>query len=143
MIDESLLASASVVPEPTPWPNSNRRLLLGQGAPIDPLIRLSTFTDKEFERFIWEWVQGYLSKRYVEVQARGGAGDKGRDVLGWVDSAGVEPRRWDLYQCKRYASGLAPSVKGGVKVDQCGGAKGSHFGPEKGVGIAGARASGA
>jgi hypothetical protein len=35
------------------------------------------------------------------------------------------------------------SVKGGVKVDQCGGAKGSHFGPEKGVGIAGARASGA
>jgi len=28
-------------------------------------------------------------------------------------------------------------VKGGVKVDQCGGAKGSHFGPEKGVGLAG------
>jgi hypothetical protein len=35
------------------------------------------------------------------------------------------------------------SVKGGVKVDQCGGAKGSHYGSEKYGGIAGARTSGA
>ena len=38
---------------------------------------------------------------------------------------------------------LSRDVKGGVKVDQCGGAKGSHLGPEKAAGIAGARASGA
>jgi transposase-like protein len=35
------------------------------------------------------------------------------------------------------------AVKGGVKVDQCGGAKGSHYGSEKYGGIAGARTSGA
>jgi hypothetical protein len=38
---------------------------------------------------------------------------------------------------------MAPLVKGGVKVDQCGGAKGSHYGSEKYGGIAGARTSGA
>jgi type I restriction enzyme M protein len=35
------------------------------------------------------------------------------------------------------------AVKGGVKVDQCGGAKGSHLDPEKHVEECGARASGA
>jgi hypothetical protein len=34
-------------------------------------------------------------------------------------------------------------VKGGVKVDQCGGAKGSHFVSEKHCGLAGAKGSGA
>ena len=36
-----------------------------------------------------------------------------------------------------------PAVKGGVKVDQSGGAKGSHLGREKDGWIAGAKASGA
>ncbi len=35
------------------------------------------------------------------------------------------------------------TVKGGVKVGQCGGAKGSHLDPEKHVEECGARASGA
>ena len=108
MADQPLVQSVQAVPQPTPWPDSNRRLLLGQGAPIDPLVRLSTFTDTEFERFIWEWVNGYLAQRYVEVQARGGAGDKGRDVIGWIDDSAAHPRRWDLYQCKRYESKLTP-----------------------------------
>lgn len=108
MLDDSLVSSAEPIPQPTPWPDANRRLLLGQGAPIDPLVRLSTFTDVEFERFIWEWVEGYLAQRYVEVQARGGAGDKGRDVLAWIDDSTSSPRRWDLYQCKRYDAKLTP-----------------------------------
>jgi hypothetical protein len=41
------------------------------------------------------------------------------------------------------ASFFSITVKGGVKVDQCGGAKGSHYGSEKYGGIAGARTSGA
>jgi hypothetical protein len=110
MVDQSLFASAQSLPLPTPWPDANRRLLLGRGAPVDPLIRLSTFSDVEFERFIWEWVDGFLTKHYVEVQARGGAGDKGRDVLGWIDPSTVTPRRWDLYQCKRYDDKLTPGA---------------------------------
>lgn len=97
------------VPHPTPWPEANRRLLLGQGAPIDPLVRLESFNDQEFERFIWEWVKGYLVPQYMEVQHRGGPGDKGRDVIGWLDQSSVTPRRWDLYQCKRYNDALTPS----------------------------------
>jgi hypothetical protein len=99
----------SPVPKPTPWPDANRRLLLGQGAPIDPLIRLASFTADEFERFIWEWVNGYIARKYNEVQHRGGAGDKGRDVVGWLDDPSIKPRRWDLYQCKGYKDPLTPS----------------------------------
>jgi len=109
MPDESLLVTAEPIPLPTPWPDANRRLLLGQGVPIDPLVRLSTFDDTEFERFIWEWVRGYLASHYFDVQARGGAGDKGRDVIGWIDASSVTPRQWDLYQCKRYDAPLTPS----------------------------------
>lgn len=109
MVDESMVSPAHPIPRPTPWPDANRRLLLGQGIPVDPLVRLSTFTDVEFERFICEWVGGYLAKGYVEVQARGGAGDKGRDILAWIDPPNSKPRRWDLYQCKRYDAKLTPS----------------------------------
>jgi hypothetical protein len=108
MPNESSPTPIEAIPVPTPWPDANRRLLLGQGAAIDPLVRLSTFDDAEFERFIWEWVQGYLASQYVDVQARGGAGDKGRDVIGWIDGSSVTPRRWDLYQCKRYENKLTP-----------------------------------
>ena len=97
------------IPRPTPWPDANRRLLLGQGAPIDPLVRLASFTPDQFERFIWEWVNGYVSNRYVEVQQRGGPGDKGRDVVAWLDESGATQRRWHLYQCKRYKDPLTPS----------------------------------
>jgi hypothetical protein len=41
-----------------------------------------------------------------EVQLRGGAGDKGRDVLVWLDPSNVTPRRCRLYQCKHYADAL-------------------------------------
>ena len=94
---------------PSPWPEANRRLLLGQGAPIDPLIRLETFDDVEFERFVWEWAKGYIAHRYFEVQHRGGTGDKGRDLVAWRDDSSSKPRRWDLYQCKRYKDPLTPS----------------------------------
>jgi hypothetical protein len=97
------------IPVPTPWADANRRLLLGNGAPIDPLVRLANFTDVEFERFIWEWARGYLAHQYIEVQHRGGAGDKGRDVVAWLDPSSIVPRRWDLYQCKRYKDALTPS----------------------------------
>lgn len=100
----------SAVPLPSRWEGANSRLLgLGGGLPMDPLVRLATFNDEEFERLVLEWVHGYLSTQYVEVQARGRAGDKGRDIVAWKDSSRTEPRRWDLYQCKHYAGALTPS----------------------------------
>lgn len=95
--------------EPPPWPGGNRRLLLGAGAPIQPLVRLGTFSDEEFEIFVLEWIHDYLSKKYYQVQRRGGAGDKGRDIVAWIDPPKINPRRWDNYQCKHYKDPLAPA----------------------------------
>lgn len=98
---------------PTPWPNANARLLgLGVGLPVNPLDRLAQFSAAEFERFTLEWASDYLTKQVgiIEVQQRGGAGDKGRDVITWLDQADIIPRRWCLYQCKHYDSRLGTAA---------------------------------
>lgn len=109
-------APLSALPPPTPWPNANARLLgVGAGLPVQPLARLAQFSAAEFERFTLEWASDYLATRVevVEVQQRGGAGDKGRDVVVWLDPSGTEPRRWKLYQCKHYGDRLGPGVAAG------------------------------
>jgi hypothetical protein len=104
------LDAAQSLPAPAPWPNVNARLLgLGVGLPVNPLDRLANFSDTEFERFILEWANGYLSKKVpevYEVQWRGGSGDKGRDIIVWLDPPAVSPRRYLLYQCKHYEKRL-------------------------------------
>jgi len=106
-------ADLSALPVPTRWPNANARLLgVGAGLPIQPLDRLAQFSALDFERFTLEWASDYLSTQIgvVEVQQRGGSGDKGRDVIVWLDPAGANPRRWKLYQCKHYSDRLGSRV---------------------------------
>jgi hypothetical protein len=91
---------------PPPFPGVNRFIL---GAPLQPLERLASFSDKQFEVFVWEWAVDYLAGKYHTVQRRGRAGDKGRDVIAWIDPPDVHPRRWDNYQCKHYKEPLSPS----------------------------------
>ncbi|EPE4155156.1 ABC-three component system protein [Yersinia enterocolitica] len=98
---------------PTSWPNANARLLgLGAGLPVDPLDRLAQFSAPDFERFTLEWASDYLAQLedVDEVQQRGGAGDKGRDVIVWLDSSEVVRRRWRLYQCKHYETRLGTAA---------------------------------
>ncbi|WP_432719232.1 hypothetical protein QQL38_06360 [Pseudomonas syringae] len=103
----------TALPSPTPWPGANARLLgLGAGLPVSKLDRLASFDDSQFERFVLEWGNGYLKAKVpgvYEVQLRGGAGDKGRDVIVWFDPPSAVPRRWHLYQCKHYATALGAS----------------------------------
>ncbi|EOW7075803.1 ABC-three component system protein [Yersinia enterocolitica] len=97
----------------TSWPNANARLLgLGAGLPVDPLDRLAQFSAPDFERFTLEWASDYLAQLedVDEVQQRGGAGDKGRDVIVWLDSSEVVRRRWRLYQCKHYGTRLGTAA---------------------------------
>ncbi|WP_395407891.1 ABC-three component system protein [Pseudoduganella sp. UC29_106] len=106
------------LPAPSPWPGADARLLgVGAGLPIDKLARLATFSADDFERFTLEWASDYLGKteEIFEVQWRGGAGDKGRDVIAWLDAPDVKPRRWRLYQCKRYDANLGLN-KAGVEI---------------------------
>jgi hypothetical protein len=59
----------------------------------------------EWEQFILEWVDSLRSK-YTDVHHCGGAGDMGRDVIGF--KAGVSPSSpWDNYQCKHYNESLS------------------------------------
>src|SRR4051794_2536604 len=102
--------SLETLPPPSPWPGANARLLgLGLGLPVPPLTRLAQFSAAEFERFTLEWATGYLANSLpsvYEVQQRGGAGDKGRDVIVWFDPPESSNRRWHLYQCKHYSAAL-------------------------------------
>jgi hypothetical protein len=101
----------------TPWPNANARLLgVGAGLPVNPLDRLAQFNAKDFERFTLEWAEGYLENNITglyEIQQRGGAGDKGRDILVWLDPPNTKPRRWHLYQCKHYSARLSAGKAAG------------------------------
>jgi hypothetical protein len=102
------------VPKPAPWPNANARLLgVGAGLPVKPLDRLATFSADDFERFILEWADGDLPKSAAgidQIQQRGSSGDKGRDIVVWLDPQSTAPRRWQLYQCKRYDDRLGAGV---------------------------------
>lgn len=97
------------IPANFQWPGANERLTLGQVA-MEPVKILRGFSDEEFEIFTYHWVHFYLKSKYVNVQIRTGAGDKGRDIVAWKDEASVSPRRWDLYQCKHYSEKLSPSM---------------------------------
>ena len=84
---------------------TNQQILLGQ--PLNPLTVITTYSDAEWEMFIREWVEGLRSK-YKQVRRASGAGDKGRDVIGYVEQVSTASA-WDNYQCKHYDHALYPS----------------------------------
>lgn len=80
-----------------------------QGPTMPPLERLKTFSPAQFEDFTNEWAEGYLKKQalYQSVKRLAGSGDKGRDIVGYVDEKGDV---WDNFQCKHYQGRLSPSI---------------------------------
>ncbi|MCD9015207.1 ABC-three component system protein [Parachryseolinea silvisoli] len=74
------------------------------GAPINKLDRVRVMSPDEFEDFVRQWVWGHLTRKYRKVRNIGGAGDKGRDVIGYINDT-----EFEMYQCKHYVSTLAPS----------------------------------
>lgn len=112
--NDNLASQVEALKPSSPWPGANARLLAsGQGLPISALDRLANFSAADFERFTLEWASGYLAEKVpgiVEVQQRGGAGDKGRDVIAWLDPTTVPQRRWRLYQCKHYGTALGAGI---------------------------------
>ena len=74
------------------------------GKPIPKIDRLKIMSEDEFEELVYEWVQGYLKNEYKEVMRLGGAGDKGRDVIGFREDGLI-----DIFQCKHYSNQISPS----------------------------------
>lgn len=84
---------------------TNQQILLGKKQ--DPLEVIRNYSDDEWEQFIREWAEGFREK-YKEVRRASGKGDKGRDVIGYVNSVNAGGD-WDNFQCKRYDHALYPS----------------------------------
>jgi hypothetical protein len=80
--------------------------VVAAGPLIPPLDRLRLMSDGQWEAFVLEWAHS-LKTRYVSVERCGGAGDLGRDVIGFVVAGQAEP--WDNFQCKHYDHALQPN----------------------------------
>jgi hypothetical protein len=106
--DNGIPAFAPILPKAPENPCPIEHILYGP--PIDPEQRIKGYSEDEFENFIREWAfyRGQLAdKRYVQVGRFGGAGDMGRDVVGYLDPVATNGRL-DIFQCKHYGHGLQP-----------------------------------
>lgn len=81
---------------------SNSDVVLG--VPVPPINRLKIVSAEDFEDIIREWITGYCKSKYSKVRKPAGAGDKGRDVIAFINDKG----EWDNYQCKHYDHPLFP-----------------------------------
>ncbi|MEP5339443.1 MAG: ABC-three component system protein [Algibacter sp.] len=84
---------------------NNSMLLKGIGIPA--LKQLQVISADDFEAVVLEWATDYLKNKYEHVIKIGGAGDKGRDVIGYYS---IEKKECDYYQCKHYKSPLGVST---------------------------------
>jgi hypothetical protein len=77
-------------------------------SPIPPERLIVALPDTQLEKFVREWV-GLKKRDYVEVERLTGAGDMGRDVVGYLTKERHEGP-WHNYQCKQYARAITIDV---------------------------------
>ena len=94
-----LYFSASIYP-----PIAEFRAVMAHIAPDRLILQLS---DDELEKFVREWALRRSGS--VEVKLLSGAGDRGRDVVGYHTTKRDEGP-WDNYQCKQYGSTLPTAI---------------------------------
>ncbi len=78
--------------------------LYGSDTNIAPIDKVHIMDEDSFEQFTLEWLFGCKKAKYSSIKRIGGAGDKGRDVVGYYSDGAV-----DYYQCKHYNTGLSPT----------------------------------
>jgi hypothetical protein len=87
--------------------NSSALIQAGQSG-LTPAKIIQTYSSYEWEIFISEWAEGFMPP-YDKVVHLGGAGDKGRDIVGYLGNYKDPLVLWDNYQCKHYKNPLTPS----------------------------------
>ncbi len=77
---------------------------------MDCVRQILALNDKCLEQFVRDWA-AVMTQGYVEVQRFSGAGDMGRDVVGFLTTARHQGP-WHNYQCKQYGRNLqtAPAL---------------------------------
>lgn len=78
------------------------------GKRIIPLKMIEHMSFDDWEDFIEEWID-IKKTEYIEAERFGGAGDKGRDVVGYVTDKNNPNYTWDCFQCKHYENALRPA----------------------------------
>lgn len=104
---QGLAFHAIAPPVPTAMLTPEQILL---GPPVDPRVRVKGYSDDEFENLVREWAFHFgqlREKTYVQIGRFGGAGDMGRDVVGYIDPPSPGSRL-DIFQCKKYDHALYP-----------------------------------
>lgn len=74
---------------------------------MTPRKIIQFFTADVWEEFVVEWTEGFETPYHTVVNL-GGAGDKGRDVIGYLGDPQSDCQ-WDNYQCKHYDHPLRPT----------------------------------
>lgn len=74
---------------------------------LTPAQVIQTYDDVQWEEFILEYL-GASKPPYVLIERKGGAGDKGRDIVAHLDLL-LKAGSFDIFQCKAYLTGLTPS----------------------------------
>lgn len=85
-----------------------RDIMLGRPV-LTPLQVIETYGADEWERLVEEWAAEALPVRYAAVHRAPGSGDKGRDVIGYLE-ASPSTSPYDNYQCKHYDEPLTPAA---------------------------------
>ena len=81
------------------------------GPRLEPKEYVRLYSGKKFEAFIAEWAYCYLQEicnEYLRVVNFSGSGDRGRDVIGYVNDSQTPPI-CDIYQCKHYKNPILTS----------------------------------
>lgn len=82
---------------------TSSEILLGAAMPA--ITKLQVISEDNFEVLCLEWASSFLKTKYLKVRQLGGAGDKGRDIIGYYENGSI-----DIYQCKHYDKALSPSM---------------------------------
>jgi hypothetical protein len=88
--------------------DASQKLLSVNQSGLTPWKMIQTYSSDEWEEFIEEWSEGF-NPPYSQVVRLGGAGDKGRDIIGYIGDPTDNQSELDIYQCKHYDHALRPT----------------------------------
>ena len=92
-------------------PGSTGPNVPAEAQPVSPSVLkpehvIQHYDSKEWEQFVLEYL-GAEEPRYGLIEPKGGAGDKGRDILAHCEEP-PKPGPVDIFQCKAYDHALYP-----------------------------------